>query len=507
MKTAPMAFGLAWLAIGCSSEELSLLTTDTAEEAESAATDADAEDGVAATPIRLDVLPMAGVRADVDFLPQTFSAPLDGVFRDFALGEPVALRGSVSAFRVTPTFSDVSLPGGAFPTAGVAVSLRAPQALQSANGVVDDAGLFELQVPPDPNYRFSVVPSVPDVPFQTLEYPLSGDTIFDVDLGSGVALWGRITDDQGQPMPNVFVHAVDAFGVHGAAARTNGRGDYNLRVLPGTYDLICAGRDAGRDPVLTLTGHSVGEEGSRADFAYVDLRLTSVTGRAVDADGRGIASANVRFDSLSLTQYPTDAYFSETVATNANGNFDTRLPSGRYRMTVESSDNLQITPLMREVSVGESLADLGSSALDAFVGLQAVLVDPNGVPVPGALVSVTQEGFSTRRFEAAADATGVARLLVPDAGLRIALTPPADRPELPLTRLSHDAGDALDPEWSFSAGTPLRGRVVFPGANGVNVPMAAAVVRAVDAAGDPIGLALTDTAGEFQLVIADPSGD
>lgn len=505
-----LLFGASYLAAGCASADMALtLDAETAgaNGAESdAATDADVQ-----THIRFDVLPPSDLRADVDFAPQTFLRALDGAPLSLDLGEPLQIDGVVRGYAVTPYptfgFGSPELPGQESVLAGVAVSIRTPLGLQSANALTGEDGSFALEVPADAGYRLSVVTENPWIPFRTAEFPVDGDATLDIDLGAGVAVWGRVLDGEGVPMAGAWVRAVDAWGVPGPAVRAGADGFYTLRVDPGSYDLVCEGRRNGRDPNLRSTGRVVGTEGLSQDFVFSDLRLTSVSGRVLDASGRPIAQAEVHFVSTALSAYPATAEsrssFEVTVATNAAGNFDTRLLPGVYETTIQSPASVAATAISERIEVGSTLLDLGTRALPDFAAMQARFLDLEGNVVPGALVSFAQSGFPGRRWDAVADATGTVRALLPNAALEATLTPPAQREDLALTLLPvTPAGDVVQ-TWSFAEGVWVEGVVRFPSADGVLVPARSALVRAIAEDGSILGIRLTDASGRFGFTLRD----
>ena len=109
--------------------------------------------------------------------------------------------------RVTP-YADADLPGTPIPVEHARVSFVKPASVQNTTdvtaseeqGVPQGAlGRYSMLVVPDPLYRVAFVPADPLIPFRSMTLGVTEDSVFDVDLGYGVAVYGQVLAGRSDP--------------------------------------------------------------------------------------------------------------------------------------------------------------------------------------------------------------------------------------------------------------------------------------------------------------------
>jgi hypothetical protein len=332
---------------------------------------------------------------------------------------------------------------------------------------------------------------------------VSDDESLDIDLGYGAAIWGTVVDNEGEPIPEVGVHAVDAAGNVGATALTDDSGFYVLRVDPGAYSLVVEGRSHGRDPVLTSGLGDVALSGIEAEFAYGPLSLETLTGRVVDDEGQGLPFRTVRFVALELDGYGSEASWEGDAITNSEGNIDSRLLPGKYRVEVVAEAEDALSSASVEIEVDEEDEDIGTIELLPLGAVTGHVVDPSGLAVARTLIAVEESGFLGRIWQVSADDNGDFLLPAPLTPYVLTLTPPAPRTDLAITSAEGNAVSGSE-ELTFEAGAELHGTLRHPDEETAELtPSAFCIVEALDEMGHRKGVALTDSEGRFSMRVAD----
>src|SRR5690606_10314597 len=104
------------------------------------------------------------------------------------------LSGSVSGYLITPRSTD--LPGVRQPVSAE-VGLISDSVVQSRFGAAGDDGEFELSAVSGSTYELTLRPEQPGLPFLHESIDLEHDLRLEFDLDAGVAMWGRITFEEG----------------------------------------------------------------------------------------------------------------------------------------------------------------------------------------------------------------------------------------------------------------------------------------------------------------------
>lgn len=466
--------------------------------------------------LRFDVIPPdtlrdANVAEDADgfvragALPQSFRVSPEGQNITLRLEPAADIFGTLTAYQVTPT-TLADLPGSTVPVAGAAVSFRHEGSLESANVVTDEHGDFALRLPPGSGFSAVFLPEDGRLPFlaTTLDIPAEGLSDLTVDLDVGASIWGAVTSD-GKPVPGVAVHA-ERDGVRGGVVRTDAQGWYNLRVQPGAgYTIVADGREGGLDPSLRSEEIAVDENGLTVPFTYAPFTQTAFHGRIVDPSGNGLANAVAILTSSVLADYREGASYTATVETSDNGNFTTLLVPGTYTMEVLPPSGSELSSARStDLVVGSDLFELGTLELPGLHAVSGFVADPNGNPVPGAVVTAEEVGFEGRSWSAVTGSDGSYTIRLPQNPIDWTLTPPSDRSDIALTRIGGDQADPTTPVLPFESGVVVSGRVAFAADDG-DRPVGLAVVEARDNLGRRWGLALTDADGAFSMRVHVPA--
>lgn len=459
------------------------------------------------TGLRIDVVPTEIPESDATLvvLPQSViveDAVDVGIDRDLGaidLLPPVRFEGSVVGAPSYPLRPVADLPGADEPTPvpGEVRVLHAT-ALQSYRVPLDEAGGFATVVVPETDYTLAVVPDDPAFPLTFLPVDLSVDRVgFDEDIGGGVSVYGQVT--QGDlPIADAAV-VLERDGVQSAAALTNAQGFYELRAQPGTYTLRCLGRDDAGDPTLTVAEVAVGDDGASLDFVYPVLTRHLVEGTVQSADGIDLARAvTVRLTARSLQGLETQAA-DLSVDIPATSNFLVRVPVGTYDLEVlppAIEGGIDYTPVRREGLVVEADTDLGQLVLPDLRAVAGSVTDSAQQLVPGVAIACREEAFGRRSWSVVTDAEGRFALDLPRVPVVCAMTPPAERSDVALTRRRFDPSDNASPTLELARGQTVTGRVRRDGEGEAYV-----VVEVHDGEGDLLGSALTDDEGEYALQV------
>ena len=447
---------------------------------------------------RFDVTPPEAQRLDRAFVPQTFQvSSLDGALQEFHLEPTVRIEGTVSYFDITPTYA--TLPGDQASAAGLQVALEQWNSIQSANAVVGESGEFGLQVAPGA-YDLLFQSTSPTMPSRRLSLQVEGDDSIDTDLGYGLPVWGRVLRPDGSPLAGAFVQAFDAQGLPSGMAQTDESGAYTVRVDPGTYQVVCYGTDSGRVPVLRSEPLTLTETGAEANFQYANLTYSAVALRLEGSSGDGIDNAIVRFQALSLEGYADTASLT-LEDSSSSGNVNVLLLPGEYTVEVLPHADSPYSGYSTTVSVDDSFVEMPETVLADLTDTTGVVTDPDGSPVPGALVVAMETASGGRSWSTTTNDAGQFVLALPNTAMEFLLTPPADRRDLPMTyTYGPDLGET--PVLTFVAGFQTEGVVLYPDADGELQPAEYAVVDVIGGSGRRIGSALTNSEGEFSLSLA-----
>jgi hypothetical protein len=247
-------------------------------------------------------------------------------------GQPIA---GAALSTNNPTSDAFTLGGVSFTgTSSYAYDTSTGEGFKTdANG---NATLLLLPVPFIWDHSYSITaypPAETGLPAKSLE-PLyiAGDTSLTISYVSSVTLSGRITDAQGNGLPNQSVEL-------GGTASTDSSGYYTLSVSPGSYQMrIRGGVPVGStlqaaQTIYLVSGYFLVAENRTLDLVLpfqrvnvhvVDANNQPVAGAGLSADPHGVDDLSFGgvtfYGGASDSSYWYDTSTGEGVRTDANGN-------------------------------------------------------------------------------------------------------------------------------------------------------------------------------------------
>jgi protocatechuate 3,4-dioxygenase beta subunit len=345
-----------------------------------------------------------------------------------------------------------------------------------------------------------------------------------LELAPGVVIGGRVVDDQGGALASAEVRATTAVDDPlPDIARAGPDGRFTLGPLPaGDATLLPAlpGYVARRASTLRLIAAT---PPPRQTLELV--RGAALAGRIVDQAGAPVANARVRSASADATDLavireplPLAAEAAalgaaaghalgttRTVRSDADGRFEIAdLFPGRAHLEVLAPPAVPLRTPDWPLGPGQR-RDVGALTLQDGIGLRGRVVDPSGVGLPGAHVTVTPAADVFAVTDAGGGFTltlpaGAYTLQVTASGYTATATPvelargrAAPTPEIRLAR----ADAALDGLAQDSAGRPLAGARVLVWARPAGTDAAAAGPPSADA--PQMGGAETNAGGHFRV--------
>lgn len=455
----------------------------------------------------LQQLPGAdGESAEATFraLPQTFVRPATPGSVDLRVGQlelipPVFQTGSVVGYKINPLV--VALPGESGPVDG-RVRFSLPGSLQSYVAFTDSEGDYGVWTVPQEGYQVQVIPDDPMLAMYSGTIAVTSPPVpFDIDLGVGAPIYGRVTS-AGFGMSDAQVRAVDPAGVTSSVALTDGSGLYQLRVTPGTWQVICDGRD-GREPTLDLGWVEVPEEGVVVDVAYPVMPTTFVEGRIEDATGNPIEDATVRFvfeDADGFSKLAA-SWTGEDVTDGLGGFLLSAIP-GTYTIEVIPSEEGLVDAWSPKRITGQAFTAPKVTLrlpieLDPLILVSGqVFAEATGAPLPSAHVTCTEIGFGERSFDTFTEVDGTFYLNTSTARQRCEIAPPSNGVGLATIRREIDPSvQSSGYDFILPPGTLLTGTVSL---NGVPEPYAVVEVWSDQVR---LGTSVTLEDGRFELQI------
>lgn len=450
--------------------------------------------------IRVDVLPEGGV----DALPQSAlygDVSWEGL--SIELAETVRFSGTVTGTVNNPyaaVLPDVEVPGQADVALEADVQALLVGQIDGAATVSNDRGSFSMSFPRGGPYRLSVVPVADDpLPFLVVEErSFLADAVGEqVALGAGQAVYGRVLQSDGSPLPQSAMARLEheSTGVLGPPVPVGDGGHYLLRALPGDYRVTITGDSSSSYLPRVSAPVTVTDEGpAEVDFDLgalepVDVRFEVAGASAVDG-------LSVRFLSESLTGVEGTA----TVAPfSQSGEFRTELLPGVWTIEVipDFDPDGQASPLRIEglVVAAGAAVELEPVVLPPRVEVSGVVTGSLGdEPLEGVLVSAREVGFDGNVYSARTDADGRYTLLLPDVALDVSFTPAVKNETT--TWVSVDEPAQLG-NVKLARGETVSGRVTL---TGDPVPYSVVEVRDGES-GALYATTFTDANGDFTVRI------
>ena len=248
--------------------------------------------------------------------------------------------------------------------------------------------------------------------------------------GRTISISGRITDENGNPVPDAIVILRDASTYSAEGDRTindvlaktvsdvNGRYSFDQLVVPVDFrygpvpQLLCVSKTK-----MGLS-HFQYKPDSSGSFGDVDIKITdtvSVKGTVIDPDGNPVADTRVSFTHLSEPgdRYAPQSHFGDRLIkpeskTDQQGRFELPgMPSGYvvglqlrhvdYAPTFETMrSSADHRPFVKYHNGRVAVADNGATiSLNKGVELSGAIVDGDGKPISGVSVSTQWRKCST----------------------------------------------------------------------------------------------------------------
>ena len=523
-----LSTGCAALALGCAAENgVSNGAPEAAQDGYGDGYD-DVDSEAAGLSLRVDVWPATGsdnsddLRALAQSLTVADLEPSGGTLSlpAMRLRRPGIQRGLIEGFELNPLITG-TLPGQAVAVEGEVVVDKIGTVQSYVTQVI--GGSFETWLVTDDSYQLTIVPSDPELPLFTrrldvdrLEEAEPIVAELDIDIGLGVPLYGEVTalgpDDEPVPIVGAAVYAVNAAGVRSSIATTDGRGRYLLRVSPSApYRVVCEGQPNGLDPVWSRNTFAQSTAGANVNFPYpIALARDVATGEVVAQEsGDSISGTVLRliaeeidgFEDFISEGDDVEWVWQQTLDTNRVVTI--QVVPGSYRIELLPPE---ATPTQQNPSPSLQLSSLSEGPLELpgeFGRLEirptqnvtSVVVDSDGLPVPGASVECTEVSFGGRSTTALTDDGGMFSLLLPENDVRCQVVPPGNAPLALHYEPQFDANSA-PAEIRLQRGTEIVGSVLAPD----NTPEPFAWVEVRDEqTGDVIAYGVSDEDGSYTV--------
>ena len=222
----------------------------------------------------------------------------------------------------------------------------------------------------------------------------------DVQLETGGAISGRVTNAQGNGIANVSVGYCDSTGYCLNWAQTDGTGNYSLNAPDGSWKVMFNPPQNGGN-YLQEWYNNRGNNTNNADLVAVAAGQTTsginaqletggvISGRVTDAQGNGIANV----DAMALD--PGSQMWVGGTRTDSLGNysfatapgsyivrFSTDNASGYYVSEYYNNKSSSTTADLVTVAAGQTIANMNCS-LDVGGRISGVIRGPAGVPLAG----------------------------------------------------------------------------------------------------------------------------
>ncbi len=295
----------------------------------------------------------------------------------------------------------VDADGGPIAEASIGI-----QARQGGIGYLDHRQ-SPLEAKSDSDGRFAVPDLRPDspvdvvvradgfVPAQLANVEVPSEEDLRVVLRAGIDLEGVVVDARGNGIQGAMVMVTS--GPSPGQERRMGRvrerdGAFVVEnLVPGDWSVVASadGFQNREMPPLTVTA------GEAPPPLRIELDAgATLSGRVTAADGSPITSAYVTF--RTTTRDPMREFGNQSTSTDGDGYYELRgLPLGRHVITFGHG---RYQALERDLEL-ESAAQTLDVTLEAGLEIAGYVVDPDGLPVAGAMVSTRAERTaSARRF-------------------------------------------------------------------------------------------------------------
>jgi len=282
--------------------------------------------------------------------------------------------------------------------------------IETTGDDTDSTGYYDVLVPTG-LFRILYRPvfGEPIVPAQLLNVQIVGDTIIDVELQGGYYVQGTVTGPDG-PVVNADLDADDSFTgerIYTMNDNTNGSGQYQIVVPPGTFDINVTPQIFDR----VVPGIEYGVVANNNIVLNFNLVSGSILSGTVERSG----GSGVPGVDLDVFYYSNGIkLFTPDDNTGLTGFFQVVLPHGNFNIEVEPPDSLRLAS-----AYFENLAFNGDTSivavLDTGMFVSGTVIDSVGgvVPYVSVLPYLSSGGAYVFAPGNKTDVTGFYDILIP----------------------------------------------------------------------------------------------
>jgi hypothetical protein len=340
---------------------------------------------------------------------------------------PVLIQGQVR--RGGSPLSGVEIevwpegPGFGASYGGLAISGPPTTGPRYLVGMSGEDGYYELLVGEPGEYRVSASAYGVGLPSRKVTVPDVDSLSLDLDFG-GALVTGRVVDEKTEAsVAGAFVFArstKSGTSSSDAGLQVGADGLFELELEPGEFTIVVRA-----DGYASVEEKVSVAEGGRSDLVFALSSGLHITGRVVDASGRGLGNVRVMAveDSPDISAVPTRTGQATTIP---DGSFSLDdLSRGRYNILVASVD-AEGFAFLPSVASGADDLDL---VLRPGGKVEGLVVDAEGAPVANAIVALAAiDGRKVRGVQSRTDGSGRLELKAPRGNLTIKAVVP-DGPE------------------------------------------------------------------------------
>ncbi len=485
---------------GCGAESMFVARDEADQGANEENPDGDTggiDDESGASLIRVDVYPSS---SGPTLEPQSVVVGLDSETTnlEIELPAPISVRGEITGYVATPP-SAIDVPGDTVPVIAQ-VLLQQDEGVAGGETVSDADGDFQLEITPGSDYTLAILPIDPStVPFLIAGgLSLEDDQRLDEDLmnlGDGVPVYGAVKKSDGTPVRTEVALVDPLTGLQGGVVETDESGWFELRALPGEYELIVLGDPSRAVPSLSADIVATETEGARLDVDMGEYEAVTLDCDVLDSTGEPVSNVAVRFTSIELQ----DPEWSLQVdaETDSSGVLFTRLLPGTWSVEFIPSYDSGLSPVSMNLEITGELDLDDPVVLPPLATLSGRVVDPQGEALGGVIVSAREQGFDRRTWYGTTESDGSFSFDAPAVRLDLTFTPATDRVAI-LTLESDPSAEQIG-DVVLPYGQEVSGTLSTP--DGAVVPYA--IVELRDAATQELlGTTLSNSSGAFSARIS-----
>jgi hypothetical protein len=216
--------------------------------------------------------------------------------------------------------------------------------IETTGDDTDSTGYYDVLVPTG-FYRivYRPIAGQPYVPVQLFNVEIVADTVIDVTLEGGYYIEGIVSSPIG-PVTNADIDADDSFTgerIYTLNDNTNGNGEYQIVVPPGTFDISVTPQIG--DRIVPDIVYDFAVNGNTTlNFSLISGYIFS--GTVQRSGGPGVPDVD-----LDLFEYPSGTeVFTPNDYTNSLGLFQMVLPTGNFNIEFEPPDSFRLVSVLIE---------------------------------------------------------------------------------------------------------------------------------------------------------------